>query len=83
MKLVKHLLSLVTIPLTGTVAHAEMAAATATGGTSSHSSDPASMLPLGLFVVSAIIVYLCNRPRGVVVYARARRRTNASRPNGR
>ncbi len=42
------------------------------------SVDP-SLIPLGLFFVSAVVVYLCNRPRKVVVYARARRNGDSRR----
>jgi hypothetical protein len=41
------------------------------------SIDP-SLIPLGLFFVTGLVVYLCNRPRREVVYARARRRTDAA-----
>jgi hypothetical protein len=40
--------------------------------------DP-SLIPLVLFFITGFVVYLCNRPRKVVVYARARRRTDAAR----
>jgi hypothetical protein len=43
----------------------------------SDSSD-LSIIPLVVFALAAIVVYLCNRPR-VVVCARARRRTEPSR----
>jgi hypothetical protein len=42
------------------------------------SSDLTSYIPLVIFAVSAVMVYLCNRPR-VMVCARARRRTEQSR----
>jgi hypothetical protein len=72
MKISKHA---VTLSLTGlftsfsAVAHAGSAAILA----KIESPDPLSLVPLGLFVVAAIVVYLCNRPR-VAVCARARRR---------
>ena len=39
-----------------------------------NSIDP-SVIPLVLFFITGFVVYLCNRPRKVVVYARARRLT--------
>lgn len=38
-----------------------------------------SLIPLVLFVVAGVFVYLCNRPRKVVVYARARRGSETTR----
>lgn len=37
-----------------------------------------SNLPLAVFIVAAVVVYLCNRPR-VAVCGRAHRRTESSR----
>jgi hypothetical protein len=70
----------VTLALTGlftsfsAVAHANGA----TMITKIESADLSSYIPLVLFAVSAIVVYLCNRPR-FAVCARARRRTESSR----
>jgi hypothetical protein len=48
-------------------------------------SEHSSFIPLGIFVVSAIFVYLCNRPRKIagVGYARNRRRNESSRSAAR
>jgi hypothetical protein len=42
------------------------------------SSDLSSYVPLVLFALSAIVVYLCNRPR-MTLCPRARRRTDQNR----
>jgi hypothetical protein len=61
-----------------TVAHAEPVGLLK----SIESSDLTSYIPLVIFAVSAVLVYLCNRPR-VMVCARARRRTDSSRSEDR
>jgi hypothetical protein len=77
MKKSKHAVALT---LTGTfisfsnVAHAEPGSLLNT----IESSDLSSYIPLVLFALAAIVVYLCNRPR-VTVCARARRRPEVSR----
>jgi len=46
------------------------------------SSDLSSYIPLAIFFVSAIVVYLCNRPR-MTLCPRARRRTESSHGEAR
>ena len=58
----------------GNVAHAETAGLLK----SFMGSDASSLIPLVIFVLAAVMVYLCNRPR-VTVCARARRHNEESR----
>jgi hypothetical protein len=46
-------------------------------------AELSSWIPLAIFFVAAIFVYLCNRPRRVLVCARSRRRTELPRDTGR
>ena len=69
----------VLLPGSSTVAHAEIA--TATPSMRFDFLD-VSNVPLALFIVAAIFVYICNRPR-VMIHARGRRRTDAPRDSGR
>jgi len=78
MKTSKHAIALTLTGLLSSfnlTAHADTAARIKGGDF----SDLSSSIPLVIFIVAAIFVYLCNRPRRVVVYARARRRSDSSR----
>jgi hypothetical protein len=76
MKIAKHAFKPVLAGLFtafGVMAHAETVTKTMR-----RASSDLSNLPLVVLGLSAIVVYLCNRPRNAVC-ARARRRTESSR----
>ncbi len=73
MKTLKHAIALALMGLLFVLspAYADQAQAATAGG---HHADLASNYPLAIFFIVFTFVYLCNRPRPKMIYARARNR---------